>query len=1737
MNTKIIRCIAFLLLPLTGLVSANDKWLIRCKTSCSSCAGSNQSCEIGSNTYSLEFGPFEITEAAANAMAGVLGDGCTAVLQETWENTSSGSLQDGPGITSLNYRREGLVVEGVGPDYVKTETVSETVDGVTSEVKKPIQFPTKHTTIFFTDIVKESEESDSEESDSEEIIGFQSTEYLNTQLSAPDADGLRSIPTGALPVSITIHRNPDGTADATSGKLDVISKQRHPQTGVWVVRTIRTIAPQDENVWTTEFYLGDPTETDALPIDPYRVVTMTRTSNDDGTETVLEKTEDRDSFGDLVTTSYLSVKYGFYKYGNPVKISETQYTGNGSDLTTDWTYYTDAADQVSYNKPATMRRSDGKWANYTYEGSLVTGILVTKTVSGWLDNPAPDIGTEPDESANCVVTVIEARNETGTYSREEKIKDVVVSKTWGERYKDNSGYYVDKSRVETGISTLTTIRTGYPDDESVPEADQGRVKSIQYPNGTIALYSHAMNGDNLVVTVDSGVGSLGGITDGTRTISTYTSTDTLIEETVSDIASGVVLSMKVAIAFDANGLPSRWAYDYNTEDYSETLNGCCGIESTRSRDGVVTTYTNDALKRPKTVTSQGVTTTYTYDTVEIDGTAFPSTKIVKSSGSLSQDLGTTVYDHAGNVIQRIMPDLDGDGNDEVTNISRNYATRTTTTTNPDGGTVVVVTHADGRTKSTTGTGVNPRYHSYSTHSEQGGGRVTATANSVGGPWHRNYQNLAGRILKATIYEQSEEGEGSELTLNTYGYDIVGRLSSTSDADGVTNLTAYNTKGEAYRQAIDLNQNGQIDSADRITETISDVVADLSIGDFSFGDAIRTRTIVYDLSNNPITTATSYRSPDGLTTRQDVLGVDTHSTSSRASYVDRSDGTWTDTDTAPDGTQTSTAYVNWLPETRSLHDTAGSVIESTTTGYDALRRPNSRTGSRTASVVEAATAYHATNGLVVSVTEDLASGTDRVTSFEYDSMGHRVKTTLPDGSASHASYWTTGSVKAAWGSQTNPTVRFYDSEGRMTHLRTFSSTDLALAPDENTTGYDETEWIYNDRGLLTRKEYADSNGTDYTYTGAGRLKTRRWARGNWTRYDYDNAGSLEKTNYFTTTTTKEAMLAATEGNDPQTPDVVVANDKLGRPDTITQDGQSVISYEYDPSTLVLDKETIQYDIDHDGTVDLTRVLDRSRDALGRNTGYQLKDETTVENKAIYGYDPTHGRLWTVKGGGNVSSPQTFTYHYTPNSSLIAKVAGPVHDAVNTWETTRDVLDAKNNVIGESAVSTFDYAVNVIGQRESVETGGTAFPASPDWSWDYDSLGQITSADSSVNTYDRAYGYDTTGSRIEARYGDTTLTGTPNYAANSLNQYTTVPANTEVPAYDDDGNATSYPFPAASGTNSSLVWDGENRLISTTVGATTSDYLYDSQSRRIARTTGGSTTLYLYDGWNCIAEYTDLILTKTRLWGLDLSGTLQGAGGVGGMLSESHVSGTQITTYHPTYDGNGNVSEYLGSSGQMAAHFEYDPFGNTVVDADTGSLFVFRFSTKPLDSETGLYYYGHRYYDPVTGRWPSRDPIEERGGANLYGFVENDGIDTWDVLGRQGGMPDPPDMPELPPSGDQDSPMVLPPRDDDGPIGTTVYSVSCSCTMTAYCQCEGEIAAPVVSSYGVVARPLDSPIFIDEGFELDGDPGADARQRVDEFESEVSMEALIEALEELVKKCPPPKKLVFDDVLPDCSCDRF
>ncbi|MBL4770912.1 MAG: RHS repeat-associated core domain-containing protein [Planctomycetes bacterium] len=197
---------------------------------------------------------------------------------------------------------------------------------------------------------------------------------------------------------------------------------------------------------------------------------------------------------------------------------------------------------------------------------------------------------------------------------------------------------------------------------------------------------------------------------------------------------------------------------------------------------------------------------------------------------------------------------------------------------------------------------------------------------------------------------------------------------------------------------------------------------------------------------------------------------------------------------------------------------------------------------------------------------------------------------------------------------------------------------------------------------------------------------------------------------------------------------------------------------------------------------------------------------------------------------------------------------------------------------------------------------------------------------------------------------------------------------------------------------MVWNGENRLISATVAGTTSTYSYDYRGRRISKQVGADpATRFIYEGWNVIAEYVSGTLDRSYTWGMDLSGSMQGAGGVGGLLAV-HI-GTE--NYFPTYDGNGNVGEYLDASGAVAAHFEYDAFGNETVSTSSAGAptFAHRFSTKPLDGETGLYYYGYRYFESMAGRWLSRDPIEEKGGVALFVFVANNGLGKVDRLGLE------------------------------------------------------------------------------------------------------------------------------------------
>ncbi|UDQ98388.1 RHS repeat-associated core domain-containing protein [Lentisphaerota bacterium WC36G] len=99
-----------------------------------------------------------------------------------------------------------------------------------------------------------------------------------------------------------------------------------------------------------------------------------------------------------------------------------------------------------------------------------------------------------------------------------------------------------------------------------------------------------------------------------------------------------------------------------------------------------------------------------------------------------------------------------------------------------------------------------------------------------------------------------------------------------------------------------------------------------------------------------------------------------------------------------------------------------------------------------------------------------------------------------------------------------------------------------------------------------------------------------------------------------------------------------------------------------------------------------------------------------------------------------------------------------------------------------------------------------------------------------------------------------------------------------------------------------------------------------------------------------------------------------------------------------DGNKNITQLIDmSSGSVANRYDYSPFGQLSLDNETVAN-PFKFSSEYAEKETGLVYYNYRYYNPSTGKWLSRDPIEEKGGINVYGFVNNQPISNTDHLGK-------------------------------------------------------------------------------------------------------------------------------------------
>jgi RHS repeat-associated protein len=410
-------------------------------------------------------------------------------------------------------------------------------------------------------------------------------------------------------------------------------------------------------------------------------------------------------------------------------------------------------------------------------------------------------------------------------------------------------------------------------------------------------------------------------------------------------------------------------------------------------------------------------------------------------------------------------------------------------------------------------------------------------------------------------------------------------------------------------------------------------------------------------------------------------------------------------------------------------------------------------------------------------------------------------------------------------------------------------------------------------------------------------------------------------------------------------------------------------------------------------------------------------TAAQWSQTYGYDAAH-RLTSITN----TQSGTYKYYYhsglntlTASSHLVQQLNLPNTSFITNFFDTSGRLT--NTVLKNSSSTELNkhrYVYNIGNQRTNqVYQNGDYVD------YYYDEAGELYAAKTytSVGT---AIGTQTYGFTYDPAWNMTVRTqnlSAATYTVNNLNQLTSDGSISLT--YDDNGNRTAY-------SSGSYVYDAENQLVEKSVpNSSKTTFVYDGKNRLRKRSEYTwsspigwnltSETRYIYDGMLVIQERNASNVPQVSYTrGPDLSGSLQGAGGIGGLLGRSHTYSSGTFSTHSQYhaDANGNVTYMLNSSQTSVAAYRYDPFGRTITSSGTlAAANVYRFSSKEFHSGTGFYYYGYRFYDPNFQRWLNRDPFGDYGSQlmfpeknptsdpekeNFYGYLSNrpvNLVDPW------------------------------------------------------------------------------------------------------------------------------------------------
>ena len=204
------------------------------------------------------------------------------------------------------------------------------------------------------------------------------------------------------------------------------------------------------------------------------------------------------------------------------------------------------------------------------------------------------------------------------------------------------------------------------------------------------------------------------------------------------------------------------------------------------------------------------------------------------------------------------------------------------------------------------------------------------------------------------------------------------------------------------------------------------------------------------------------------------------------------------------------------------------------------------------------------------------------------------------------------------------------------------------------------------------------------------------------------------------------------------------------------------------------------------------------------------------------------------------------------------------------------------------------------------------------------------------------------------------------------------------------------PAGASSDKSILavyeWDECGRLVRSVSSGVTAYYVYGADGMRAAKHTAGEETLYFNRMWTWHGGGASPDQSSKHIY----LGSERIATQMNSWKGQQTYSEEQSKTYYYHTDHLGSAQLITDSSGHEYQRTEYTPYGELWVDKIENPLYVYmpyKFNAKELDGETGLYYYGARYLDPMYSVWISPDPA-------LGDYLPTAGADNSNLPGMGG-----------------------------------------------------------------------------------------------------------------------------------------